>query len=85
VALVPRVFWWGFHVEFGHEDLLAALNSADIINAVVAPSPVDRWIPLLAAFISTHPEVQQIDTGCGIYVSMSWFSPGIFIPTPVHC
>ena len=35
---VVRAFWWGFHVEFGHDDLETILTSADAVNTVVSLS-----------------------------------------------
>jgi hypothetical protein len=81
---------WGFHVEVGHEDLETVLNSADAVNSLVAliggniPSPAAPWIKLLAPFVaSIHQRLRELDRGNGIYISMSWFAPGVFIPTPV--
>jgi hypothetical protein len=89
---VVRTFWWGFHVEFGHDDLEQILTAADAINSVVSliggniPSPAQPWIRLLAPFVaSLHEGLRGLDQGCGIYVSMSWFAPGVFIPTTVPC
>jgi len=89
---VVRAFWWGFHVEFGHDDLEIILNSADAVNSVVSliggniPSPAQPWIRLLAPFVaSVHQGLRGLDQGCGIYVSMSWFAPGVFLPTTVPC
>jgi hypothetical protein len=90
---VVRAFWWGFHVQLSHEDLETVLNSADVINTLVdliggsIPSPAQPWIKLLAPFIaSIHQRLREMEQDeCGIYVSMSWFAPGVFIPTPVRC
>jgi hypothetical protein len=85
-----RAFWWGFHVEIGHNDLETVLNAADTVNALVGliggniPSPAAPWIKLLAPFVaSIHQGLRALDRGRGIYISMSWFAPGIFIPTSV--
>jgi hypothetical protein len=89
---IVRAFWWGFHIQLSHEDLETVLNSADMINALVdmiggnIPSPAQPWIKLLAPFVaSLHQRLREMDRGCGIYISMSWFAPGVFIPTPVDC
>jgi hypothetical protein len=85
-----RAFWWGFHVEIGHNDLETVLNAADTVNTLVGliggniPSPAAPWIKLLAPFVaSVHQGLRALDRGRGIYISMSWFAPGIFIPTSV--
>lgn len=89
---VVRAFWWGFHVEIGHDDLERILAAADVVNAVVGaiggniPSPAQPWIRLLAPFVaSLHDGLRRLDEGCGVYISMSWFAPGVFIPTTVPC
>jgi hypothetical protein len=86
-----RVFWWGFHVQISHEDLMTILNSADLINALVVaiggsiPSPAAPWIKLIGPFVVLiHDKLRQMDKGYGIYISMSWFAPGAFVPTPVQ-
>jgi hypothetical protein len=85
-----RAYWWGFHVQLSHADLLTVLDSADVVNDLVGliggniPSPAQPWIKLLAPFISaTHQALRGLDHGRGIYISMSWVTPGIFIPTSV--
>jgi hypothetical protein len=85
-----RAFWWGFHVQISHEALESILSSGDSLNATVdaiggsIPSPAQPWIKLLAPFVAgVHALLRSIDRGDGIYISMSWFAPGVFIPTPV--
>jgi hypothetical protein len=85
-----RAFWWGFHVQFSHEDLQWVLDSADMVNnAVVAiggsiPSPAQPFIRLIGPFVTlVHQKLRELDHGNGIYISMSWFAPGIFVPTSV--
>jgi hypothetical protein len=87
---IVRAFWWGFHIEISHEELQKFLNSADPINAVIGsigssiPSPAAPWIALAAAFIAGALKLlRNLDKGRGVYVSMSWFAPGVFVPTTV--
>ncbi len=87
---VARAFWWGFHIEISHEDLQVFLSSADPINAVIGaigggiPSPAAPFIAIAAAFVAgALGLLRSLDRGRGVYVSMSWFAPGIFIPTSV--
>ena len=89
-GVTVRTFWWGFHVEFSHEAATRILDSADVLNSVVSsiggsiPSPAQPWIKLLAPFIAgTHKLLRELDKGNGLYVSMSWFAPGVFVPTAV--
>jgi len=87
---VVRAFWWGWHVQISHEDLDTFLASAEPINAVIGaigggiPSPAAPFIALAAAFIAgALGLLKSLDRGSGVYVSMSWFLPGIFVPTSV--
>jgi 2-isopropylmalate synthase len=72
------------------DDLVRILDSADVVNSTVAtiggniPSPAQPWIRVLAPFVAaTHEGLRALDRGRGIYISMSWVTPGIFIPTSV--
>jgi hypothetical protein len=85
-----RVFWWGFHIQISHEDLPTLLSAADTVHALVSlvggniPSPAQPWIRLVTPFISAALQwLPSLDRGRGIYISMSWFLPGHFIPTTV--
>lgn len=87
---VARAFWWGFHIQISHEDLMSFLSAADPINALIGaigggiPSPAAPFIALAAAFVAGALGILRgVDKGRGVYVSMSWFAPGIFIPTTV--
>lgn len=87
---VVRAFWWGFHIQISHEDLQTFLASADPINAAIGaigggiPSPAAPFIALAAAFVAgALGLLRSLDRGSGVYVSMSWFAPGAFVPTSV--
>ncbi|HKO90953.1 MAG TPA: hypothetical protein VJU61_07370 [Polyangiaceae bacterium] len=87
---VVRTFFWGFHIEVSHEDLDLFLATAATVNTIVAtigggiPSPAQPWILLVAGFIAAVLALLKgLDRGKGVYISMSWFAPGVFIPTSV--
>lgn len=87
---VARAFWWGFHIEISHEDLQAFLGGANAVNAIVAaigggiPSPAAPFIALAAAFVAaTLGVLAALDKGRGVYISMLWIAPGVFVPTTV--
>jgi hypothetical protein len=87
---VVRAFWWGFHIQISHQDLQTFLASADPINAAIGaigggiPSPAAPFIALAAAFVAgALGLLRSLDRGSGVYVSMSWFAPGVFVPTSV--
>jgi hypothetical protein len=83
-------YWWGFHFEIGHTDLTNVLNAADKVAALAGtingaiPSPVQPFVGLAVKFVAgADALLRSLDTGNGIYLSMSWFAPGAFIPTTV--
>ena len=85
-----RAFFWGFHIQISHQDLEAFLNTAEPVNALIGtiggsiPGPAAPFIALAAAFVAgALGLLKSLDHGAGVYVSMSWFAPGIFIPTSV--
>ena len=87
---VVRAFWWGWHIQISHQDLETFLASAEPVNALIGaigggiPSPAAPFIALAAAFVAgALGLLKSLDRGSGVYVSMSWFVPGIFIPTSV--
>lgn len=89
-GVVVRAFWWGFHLEIDHPTLTSVLDSADTVNSLVGmiggsiPSPAQPWIILVAKFVAgAHQLLRSLDHGSGIYISMSWFAPGVFVPTSV--
>lgn len=87
---VVRTFWWGFHIQVSHQDLQNFLAGAGGVNAIVGtiggsiPSPAAPFIAMAAAFIAGALSLLKgLDRGNGVYVSMSWLAPGVFVPTSV--
>jgi hypothetical protein len=87
---VVRAFWWGFHIQISHEDLQSFLNTAQPVNALIGaigggvPSPAAPFIALAAAFVGgALGLINGLDHGSGVCISMSWFAPGVFVPTSV--
>lgn len=86
---VARAFWWGFHIQISHADLQAFVSVANPINAVAAAigsvtGPAAPFVAVVATFIGSSLQLlTSLDRGRGVYVSMSWFAPGIFVPTSV--
>ncbi|MEJ7602753.1 MAG: hypothetical protein WKG01_32995 [Kofleriaceae bacterium] len=87
---VVRGFWWGFHIQLSREDLNIFLATAAPLTAITATLAAGIWPPaapfigLAAAFIAgALALLKALDRGYGVYVSMSWFAPGVFVPTMV--
>lgn len=87
---VFRAFWWGFHVQISPIDLTSILNlvnpNGEIVKflRIVVPKDYQYWIAILTPFVAiTSSVLRGLDRGRGVYISMSWFAPGVFVPTSV--
>ena len=83
-------YWWGFELELPHVALGAwsgeAIESATVAASIAADvGPAAAFLRRAAAWIANRlPELQAIDRGAGVYVSMTWMAPYIFVPMPVR-
>lgn len=91
---VLRAFVWGFHLELSSRSLRELALVANPVNEIVAAvgpvrGPAAPFVPLAAAFVAGLLQggrqfgLGKLDQGDGMYVSMSWFAPGVFIATAV--
>jgi hypothetical protein len=85
-----QAYWWGFHVQISPYDLQSLLNATDPNGPVanflrsILPADYQRWISIIAPFVSASAALLRgLDRGRGIYISMSWFAPGVLVPTSV--
>jgi caspase domain-containing protein len=88
-APIVRTFFWGFHIEISSQNLRDFLSVATPLNAIAAvigpvTGPAAPFMLAAAAFVAGALELlRNLDKGAGVYISMSWFVPGVFIPTTV--
>jgi hypothetical protein len=87
--ITAQAFWWGFHFVVP-EELMEVWTSAGIglgaVLAAVAPEtgPAAPFVWLAGAYLAAEFELaKRVNRGRGVYVSMLWVAPGIFLPTPV--
>ncbi|GEO43470.1 hypothetical protein SAE02_76180 [Skermanella aerolata] len=87
---VVRAFWWGFHIQISHEDVQGVVSAIDgaksLISAIspAAPAKVRPFLTLAQVFLDASKAIlEALDRGSGVYISMSWFAPGVFVPTSV--
>jgi hypothetical protein len=80
--------FWGFYIKVSHEDLGVFLATAVPLTVITATLAAGIWPPaapfigLAAAFIAGMLALlKALDRGNGVYINMSWFAPGIFVPT----
>ena len=85
-----NLFWWGFQIvlpEAALKQLATASNiekaASMLVTAALLAVPVQ--VPLvaaIAAYIALELTlIAAVDKGNGVYISMSWLLPGIFVPT----
>ena len=88
-AIACHTYWWGFQLEIPHRILREWSEDADSesIAAVIGPAtgPAAAYRRRAARWIADHVTVlQQDDRGAGIYVSMTWMAPNIFVAIPIR-
>ncbi|MER5671838.1 caspase family protein [Pseudonocardia alni] len=83
-------FWWGMNLRLTHDDLETVLLSADSVGSLtglvggVVPDAARSYLELLVTFIKASAALlRRLDQGNGVYISMSWFAVGVFVPTTV--
>lgn len=92
--LPAEAFWWGFHIYVSHANIGWALGANGAAAAVGALAAVFSAIPVvqfigwaLAAWFFANLVVMSAmdaaNNGRGVWISMLWVAPGIFVPTPV--
>lgn len=83
-------YWWGFQIKVSHDDLTVFLATATPLNSVSAALASAIWPPA-APFIGPASTfiagmlglLKSLDRGNGVYISMSWFAAGVFVPASV--
>ena len=79
---IVRAFWWGFHIQLSHDEL----STTDPVRGLVEmePTPASPFLAGAAAFMASSVHIlRNLDRDEGVYISMSWFAPFIFVPTAV--
>ena len=73
-----------------HADVQSFLSFVDPTGPVAAffrrilPQDYARWIDVVAPYVTgALGLIRGVDRGRGVYISMSWFAPGVFVPTSV--
>lgn len=82
-------YWWGFQLEIPHAVLTTwssgTTESTDIAAAIgPGTGPSAPFRRRVAAWIASRiDELKELDQGAGVYASMTWMAPNIFIPTSI--
>ncbi len=89
-TIACREYWWGFQLEIPHAVLVEWCDTATEVAHIA--TLIDAGIGPAAAFKRglavwiTHrlPELRQLDIGAGVYASMTWIAPNIFVATVIR-
>jgi hypothetical protein len=85
-AIAVREEWWGFQLAIPRAVLAAwvdgAIESATIVAAIgTVPGAAGTFVRRAAGFIANRiGELQALDRGDGVHVSMTWMAPNVFVP-----
>ncbi len=87
--ITVQAYWWGFHFVVP-EPVMAQWTAggttlAGVVAAIAGSTgPAAPFVAAGAAYIAAEIGLMKaVDHGKGVYVSMSWFAPGIFVPTSI--
>jgi len=87
-----NIFWWGLQIAVVESDLERIAASANIqlaahqiASSVLTPLAIGEiFISEIASFLSINSLILHVvDRGNGVYITMSWLAPGIFVPTAI--
>ena len=97
-SITVEAFWWGFHFVIPESVMAAwtttgaaagsfAVSVTAFISAVggsaTAAGPAAPYVAIAGAYVAAEcAAMKALDQGHGVYLSMSWFAPGLFAPTP---
>lgn len=89
VAITVQTYGWGFHFvvpEALMQDWTGAgLAVAEVVQfAATFAGPAAVFVEALGEYLEAEFDLAKaVDKGNGVYVSMSWFAPALFVPTPI--
>ena len=70
--------------QFGRRTVEGQAPGQGFVKVTPTPNQSHYWIDIIAPFVvATATLLRALDRGRGVYISMSWFAPGAFVPTSV--
>jgi hypothetical protein len=87
--ITVHAYWWGFHLVVPEPVMTQWTAGGATVGGVIAAiagatGPAAPFIAAAAAYVAAEFGLMKtVDKGRGVYVSMSWFAPGIFVPTSI--
>lgn len=85
-AIAMREEWWGFQLVIPTTLLTewrdGATELQTVLDAIgVVPGAANGFTRRIAGFIANRiGELQVLDRGDGVHVSMTWMAPNVFVP-----
>lgn len=88
-TIACSTYWWGFQLEIPHGILRGwseEIDSECVASAIGAVTgPASSFRRRTAMWVASRiGELQAHDRGAGVYVSMTWMAPNIFVATPIR-
>ncbi len=88
-----KAFWWGYHFVIPESAMDEFTSIGNVIStfmalggSVIAASggSLAPVVAIVAAYAAAELAIMQaIDQGKGVYLSASWVSPALIVPTPI--
>lgn len=88
-AITVEAYWWGFHLRVPEilmsSWLAGGLSAGAVVGAIAgATGPAAPFVAAAGAYITAEfNAAAEVDQGNGVYISMSWFAPLVFVPTAI--
>jgi hypothetical protein len=85
--ITAEAFWWGFHFIIPETLMDEWTQTGVAVGKVIQAAstfagPASIFVNLFGAFVEAEFQLcRAVDQGNGVFVSMCWFAPGIFVPT----
>ena len=92
-VITAEAFWWGYHFVIPEAAMKDFSSVGNVVTAfmalggsVIAASggALAPLVAIVAAYAAAELVLMQaIDKGKGVYLSATWISPALIIPTPI--
>lgn len=92
-VITAEAFWWGYHFVVPESAMKDFTKAGDVTasfmalgGAAIAASggSLAPAVGVVAAYVAAELALMKaVDKGKGVYLSASWVSPGVIVPTPI--
>ncbi|MEB3278791.1 MAG: hypothetical protein VKK42_07680 [Lyngbya sp.] len=91
--ITAAAFWWGYHFVIPEAVMKEFSKVSDVVAAFMAyggsliaasGGTLAPLVAIVAAYVSVQLALMQaVNQGKGVYLSATWISPVILVPTPI--